>query len=1131
MKSIKTQVIPVLLLLLLLPTALTAQTRRISIQAKNRTVAQVMKEIEQKSGFTFIYKDEAVDTKRIVSVSAVEEDILAVLRKVFAGTGTEAEIVNRNINLVSSAPSPDSGNRTSQPVRQVKVSGTVRDKAGPVVGAVVLSGKANAVTDMEGAFSIMVPSNAVLEVSCLGYSTLQVPVDGRSRIDLILEEDAEVLQEAVALGYGAQTRKKDLSASVGIVSNPEQLSARPVTSTSSMLQGQIPGVTVTANDGAPTSGVSIVIRGQGSKGGDSVLWVVDGVPGAPVASMSEVESIVVLKDAASAAIYGATSGAGGVILVTTKKANQGVYATYDMVAGARTFSNLPQSLEAADQLAVFRTAHTNAGMTVNPGFYEENNPWSAVTRTDWFKEVFRTGFYQRHNLALNVGYEKFKSRLTVEFQNNQGVVISSYNKQLNLRYNGEYQLNKWIKLMADAYYGHNDNHGNNGGTIYNCIVMPRSSEVYQSAGPMKGWYGGTYTQDPEYFEKWENYGGLFEGQNPVRMARANNTWSGNADIWATGGLEIGNIVKGLVFTTRYTYHVPFSISKSFQARAPEVGTGNYANTLNWATSQTNSWRSESTLNFDRTFGKHTVGALGSVSFDRYYAQTFSLIGRGLADESESLQFINYAESTIGADGYVGDDANVSFVGRASYSYDDRYFVTASFRRDYAGRLPKGHEYGDFPAVTAAWKITNEPFFPKSDILNLFKIRASWGRIGNLGSVPMNYKSQNMSVAAWWQQPEAAIYGTSQDTVWGQWTFPGTTVNQTLTWETSEQWDVGVDIDLFKDRLSISADYYDKRTFNLLQTPSTGWPSTIGWSASVQNLGEIRNSGVELTLSWKDMIGKDFSYFLNGNYSYNRNRVVSTGILDEDGNEAPWQMGGAWGSIPWVFQTEAGQPMGSIYVIHCTGLFQNETEIYEHNTDGKVIQPYAQPGDLRFEDYNRNGQIDTGDRQYVGTTNPPHTFAATVGFDWKGLNFSMMWQGVAGNKVVYMAKSKLLTPSDGGGNLSVEVLNAWSPENTDTNIPRLSKNDPNGNFITASDWLVEDGAYVRLKNITLGYDMTRILRKMPHFAQRGSSLNVYFSGENLLTFTRYSGMDPECGGVDIMNYPISRVLALGVKLTY
>lgn len=1116
----------VLLALLLLPSALMAQTREISLNVKNQSVGQVLKEIEQKSGFTFIYKDNAVDTKRKVSVSATNEDVLDVLKKIFSGTATEAEIVNHNINLFRSA---DARENTGQ-VRRVKVSGIVRDKTGPIIGAVVFYGQDNAVTDAEGAFSLTVPSNAVLEISCLGYAPQHVPLNGRTRFEFLMEEDAEVLQEAVALGYGAQTKKKDLSASVGIVNNAEQIAARPITSTSGMLQGQIPGVTVTASDGAPTSSPQIVIRGQGSKGGDSVLWVVDGVPGAPVASMSEVESIVVLKDAASAAIYGATSGAGGVILVTTKKAGKGVYATYDMVAGARSFSNLPQGLEAKDMLSVFRTAYENAGMTVNPGYYEENNPWAAVTRTDWFKEVFRTALYQRHNLALNVGYEKFKSRLTVEYQNNQGVVISSWNKQLNIRFNGEYQLNKWVRLTADAYYGQNDNHGGNGAIFY-CIAMPRSSEVYQSAGPLKGWYGGTYTQDPAYFEQYENYGGLFEGQNPVRLAKADNTWSGNADIWATGGLEVGNIVKGLNFTTRFTYHVPYSINKSFSAKAPEVGAGNYSNTLIWSTNRAHSWRSESTLNFDRSFGKHTVGALGSVSFDRYSSQTFSIIGRGFDDESENMQFLNYAENTIGSDGYVGDDANISFVGRASYSYDDRYFVTASFRRDYAGRLPKGHEYGDFPAVTAAWKITNEPFFPKSDILNMFKIRASWGRIGNLGSVPMNYKSQTMGVAGWWLQPEAAIYGTSLDTEWGQWTYPLTAVNQTLTWETSEQWDGGVDIDLFKDRLSLSVDYYNKRTFNLLQTPTTGWPSTIGWNASVQNIGEIRNSGVELSLSWKDKIGKEFSYYVNGNYSYNRNRVLSTGILDEDGNEAPWPMGGAWGSVPWVFQTEAGQPMGSIYVVHCTGIFQNEAEVYEHNTDGKVIQPYAQPGDLRFEDYNRNGQIDTGDRQYVGTVNPPHTFALTLGADWKGFNFSMMWQGVAGNKVVYMAKSKILTPSDGYSNMSTDILNAWSPTHTDTNIPRISKNDPNGNFITASDWLVEDGSYVRLKNVTVGYDFTKLIRKIPHFAERSSYCQLYFSGENLLTFTKYSGMDPECGGYDTMNYPISRVLALGLKITY
>ena len=236
-------------------------------------------------------------------------------------------------------------------------------------------------------------------------------------------------------------------------------------------------------------------------------------------------------------------------------------------------------------------------------------------------------------------------------------------------------------------------------------------------------------------------------------------------------------------------------------------------------------------------------------------------------------------------------------------------------------------------------------------------------------------------------------------------------------------------------------------------------------------------------------------------------------------------------VPWLYQTEAGQPLNSFYVIKTDGLFQSEDEVFNHLYDGSLIQPAAKPGDLKFVDYNNDGKINTADRQYVGSAMPPHTFALTAGFDWKGINFSMMWQGVAGNKIAYVAKSMILSDMEGNFNRSAEILNAWSPENTGSTIPRLSKNDPNGNFITASDWYIEDGSYVRLKNITLGYDVTRLLRKVPHFAGRGSSCSVYFSGENLLTFTKYSGMDPECGGYDTMKYPVSRVLAFGVKINY
>ena len=305
---------------------------------------------------------------------------------------------------------------------------------------------------MNGAYTINVPSNAVLEVSCLGYVTQQVPVNGRTNINVVLVEDAEVLQEAVALGYGAQTKKKDLSASVGIVNNADKIVERPVTSPTLMLQGQVPGVVIANDGGKPTSGQSMVIRGQGSRNGDSVLWVVDGVPGAPIISMNDIESIVVLKDAASAAIYGATSGAGGVILVTTKKANKGIHVEYDVIAGVRSAYNLPEPLTAEEEIRMKTISHQNAGIGLPSGWDPAVNPWVGVQRTNFMDECFRVAPYQRHAVTLNYGTDVFKSRLTFNYQDNQGIMVGTYKKNLGVRFQGEYQMNKWLQFTETMSY-------------------------------------------------------------------------------------------------------------------------------------------------------------------------------------------------------------------------------------------------------------------------------------------------------------------------------------------------------------------------------------------------------------------------------------------------------------------------------------------------------------------------------------------------------------------------------------------------------------------------------------------------------------------------------------------------------
>ena len=1029
--------------------------------------------------------------------------------------------------------------------QKISVTGVVKDQTGaPIIGGnIVVKGTTTGViTDVDGKFTLSANKGDVLVISYVGFTSQEVKADGKP-LNIILREDTELLDEVVVLGYGAQTRKQDLSASVGIVDNTDELAIRPVTSTESMLQGQLPGVTITSNGGDPTSTPNIVIRGQGSQNGDNVLWVVDGVPGAPISSMNDIESIVVLKDAASAAIYGAQSGAGGVILVTTKKAKEGAPSvTYDGVFGIRQASNLIEPLNAEQQLKMRQLSYANAGMSVPDGWNPEKNPWITTTRTDWMDAIFRTAFYQRHNVALNVGTENFTNRISFSYNNDQGVLINTYKKDLTMRYNGKLKLNKWVTITEDFIWKNTDSRSKDTendaytGPILSAIYMPASATIYN---PLDGSYGGTTTEDPDYIAQYgSNYSNAHgDAVNPVRLLEAENLYNKTSDMWSTTTLEIANVIPGLKFTSRFTYNLATNYYKKFNPIRDEVGKPELSNNLQESTYRSDAWKTENTLTYDNSFGKHTVGALLSTTADHYDSRGFDVTGTGLGDESAYLQYLAYA-SNITADDYLtGPDANVSVIARAAYSYDDRYFVTASWRRDYAGRLPKENNYGDFPAVTAAWKISNEKFFNKSDMISLLKLRASWGRVGNLGSIGYNYKSAVLNRTTWSEQ---AQYGVTSNTVWGNFVYNSTALNPDLTWETSEQWDLGLDLSMFNDRLSVSMDYFDKRTFNLIQSQTMNWPSTIGIDAMLVNLGEVRNRGFELAATWSDKVNDDWSYFVSGNFSYLKNWVSDIGVKNADGTPGVWTNDQTFRNIPYMIRTAEGEPLNSFYLIETAGLFQTQEEVdawnaehgYRDNNGNWVgMQPNAKPGDLKFIDQNGDGRITDDDRKYMGSATPKTTFAFTLGMTWKKLSVSAMFQGVGGAKAAYVGKYMLQSDVEGNFNRSSEILNAWSPTNTGSDIPRLSKNDPNGNFSTASDWYLENASYLRLKNLTVSYDLTDVLRKWSHANERNSSLSVFFSGENLVTFTPYSGMDPECGGWDALKYPVSRVLSLGVKLTY
>ena len=1021
--------------------------------------------------------------------------------------------------------------------QQISVKGIVKDQIGePVIGAnVLVRGTTNGViTNVNGEFILSASKSDVLVVSFVGYTTQEIPVSEK-QMTIVLKEDTELLDEVVVLGYGANTRKQDLSASVGIISNTDELTARPVTSTESMLQEQLPGVTIQADGGDPTSTPNIVIRGQGSQNGDNVLWVVDGVPGAPITSMNDIESIVVLKDAASAAIYGAQSGAGGVVLVTTKKAKEGAPTlTYDGTFGFRQATNLIEPLNAEEQVEMRRRSYENAGQALPDGWNVTKNPWVGTTRTDWMDAIFRTAFYQRHNIALNVGTDKSSSRLSLSFDNDQGTLINTYKKNLALRYNGKMQLNKWITISEDLVWKNTTSRSKETdndaytGPILSAVYMPASATIYN---PLDGSYGGTTTEDPAYIEK---YGSNFadahgDAVNPVRLLEAENLYNKTSDVWSTTSLEIGNVLPGLKFVSRFTYNLQNYYYKKFNPIRDEVGKPNLSNNVQEQSYRMDAWKTENTLTYDNTFGKHTVGALFSTTADHYSKRGLEAIGKDLSSEAAYLQYMAYANSTEVLDYLTGPDANVSMIARLAYSYDDRYFVTASWRRDYAGRLPKEHNFGDFPAVTLGWKISNEKFFKKNDIVNLLKLRASWGRVGNLGSIDYNYKSPLLSKNTYSEQ---AQYGVTSNQLWNNFAYYSTALNPNLTWETSEQYDLGLDMEMFNNRLSLSMDYFDKRTFNLIQPQPMNWPSTMGLDAMLVNLGEVRNRGFELSIGWNDRINKNFSYFVTGNFSYLKNWVSDIGVKNEDGTPGVWTDDKSFRSVKDIYQTTEGEPLNSFHLIQTAGIFQSDEEAAAYvDKNGKRIQPDAKKGDLKFVDYDGDGTIGFGDRQYMGSATPKTTFAWTLGFTWKKLSFSAMFQGVGGAQAMNVSKYMLLSDVEGNFNRSREILNAWSPDNRGSNIPILSKNDNNGNFSTASDWYLEDASYLRLKNVTLSYDLSDVFCKWSHLNDRNSRLSVFLSGENLATITRYSGMDPECGGWDALKYPVSRVFSLGVKLTY
>lgn len=672
-------------------------------------------------------------------------------------------------------------------------------------------------------------------VSYVGYQTdtltgYELKEDSRIALSVVLQSVSTTLDKVVVIGYGSM-RKKDLSAAVSTVPDIEQAKSRPILDVQSMIQGKVPGITVMNNGGHPNGSPTVVIRGVGNRSGEAPLYVVDGVPNAPY-NPADVESITVLKDAASAAIYGVFSGAAGVILITTKQAKKGDPSVeYTGFTAAKQAWRLPQSLTAAKEAEVANLAATNAGQGLLDGWDATKNPYAQVTRTDWVDAIFRTGLMQRHTVTVNGGNEKFSTLFQGRYEENQGTLLNTFAKNMSLRFNAAYQLSSNIKFRQELFYNNSDARGtstDNGytGTILSAIYMPRSATVYYDDGS----FGGVGPRESDYL------GIHGDVVNPVATLLRNKPYNRGTDLLSVSELKINKIViQGLSFTTRFSYRQGQSLYKNFSPKRTEPGKPNNSNQLDYSTNKSYNWIWENTLNYSRNIGRHSIGLMASTTSQEVGAKGFSAAAKTFENEADWAQFFAMASNftDLRPTDWDNRDRNQSYVGRVAYSWADRYFMTASYRRDIAGRLPEGHRAKDFPGVTAAWKISSEPFF-NMPLFDLLKVRASWGRIGNINSIGDYYYGYQTLDQNYNYQLNNGLTPTVAQ-------YVGSYKNRSLNWETSEQKDFGLDLSILKERLIVTVDYFDKLTYDLIK-PQDNFPNTSGFGAPLVNQGKIRNTG-------------------------------------------------------------------------------------------------------------------------------------------------------------------------------------------------------------------------------------------------------------------------------------------------
>jgi len=1018
-------------------------------------------------------------------------------------------------------------------LQQQTVTGTVKDKDGQTMAGVniLVEGTTKGIiTDANGNYSISVPNaNSVLVFSFVGYEDMKVPVAGKSKIEVSLVATTLTLEEIVVIGYGTQ-KKKDVASAITVV-DAKQIAKQPVQNVATALQGLAPGIQVTATrSGDP----DIVIRGLGTtQGTNTPLYVVDGIPlGGSYVNPSDIESLQVLKDAASAAIYG-SRGANGVILITTKSGKSSKNGQPKVsVSSYYGFEQPWKKLDltnTAEWASVVYASNGGLGSGTLPPLakwiVEQNGGKYTGPETNWQDKVFQTGVLNQNDINISGGTDAGNYYFSVEQYKQEGIIIQTPNERFSVRLNSDWKSKKFSfgeNISFTSSKRRNEVVPDGRSLIQQAINMTPNIPVFDVRNQPGGYAGAGWTND-EYSPSPSGH----DAANPVAYATRVKNMNYVRRFMGSAYGEY-KIINGLTFRSTFGITTTDDNSRNLTLKTI-MGAKELPNTtLGEGNTWTYSWNWDQTLNYNKQIGKHDFNAMATYSSEYWKQHSLSANGTGIQTDVNDV--LGKVESSFGLGGGESEQSRISYLGRLTYSYAGKYSLVANIRRDGSSKFSTGNNWGTFPSASAAWNMSEESFMDgikEKTQLNRLKLRGSFGIVGNDGPIgPYSY----VPVLS------GSNYNNGTAGIVGQ-TVSNLTKNPALKWEKSEQLDLGTELGFFKSALSIEVDYYNKKTKDMLV--SIPIPGSSGSSASIlKNVGSILNRGWEFQATYNKSKG-DFHYSIGANLTTNHNEVLNLDgqVISSGGTE--------FGNST---RTEVGYAIGQFYGYKTLGLFQTQAEIDAYVDDnGLKMQPNAAPGDIKFaKKPNADGKIigvvGSNDMQYIGNPAPKFTYGINLAADYKGFDLTVFFQGVQGNDLLGV----LLAWTEGmhnNFNLGKNALNRWTSTNTNTTVPRAIRNDPNNNVKWVSDRYIFDGSYLRLKNVTLGYTLPESLLNYIKL----SKVRVYATGRNLLTVTKYPFYDPEIGsggtgigaggnssvsrGIDQGYYPQARTLILGVQVDF